>query len=70
MRETEVISQIWTFYCATCDHVWQDEYEARHLGQGVCWRHRGVTSMPPWAHATCVSCEGVTVKVLPAVPSQ
>ncbi|MFI6390288.1 hypothetical protein ACIBHY_08985 [Nonomuraea sp. NPDC050547] len=75
MRETDVFSEIWTFFCQRCSHVWQDEYEARHLddghgGDAVAWRHHGVHSMPPWAHATCVSCDGVMVTVLPAIPGQ
>lgn len=65
MRESDVFLETWTFICQHCSHIWQDEYEAHHLDGIVAWHHRGLLSMPPWEHATCLSCEGVSVKVLP-----
>ncbi len=70
MNDPHIIPQTWPFTCLTCQHAWEDRYEAWHADDGhgrqaVTWRHEGAASMPPWIDPLCPACSSPRVKALP-----
>jgi hypothetical protein len=71
MHEPTIVLEVWTYRCATCQHVWDVAYEEWHAGDGhggdaVHYRRRGQRCVSPWSEPECENCGGYAVKPLPS----
>ncbi|GAA1527760.1 hypothetical protein GCM10009678_06840 [Actinomadura kijaniata] len=73
VRDVQVITEKWYFYCMNCLCSWQRDFEARHCDDGhggdhVVWRLNGHAALPPWVDPLCPTCQGFQVKAFPGGP--
>lgn len=71
MHEPTIIQQVWTYRCASCQHVWGVRFEEWHVGDGhggdvVHYRRNGQRCVSPWTEMSCVDCGGYAVTPLPS----
>jgi hypothetical protein len=62
--------ETWPFECMRCLHVWEEDYEVRHLtdnygNEVAIWLRAGVTVQPPGSDMCCPGCGAYHVTSFP-----